>query len=407
MNAKNTDIAVIGGGIWGLSAAYHLARTGHKQICVLERNGTIADETTPRAAGLVGQIRSNPTMLRAVQYALDLLAQFAQQTGHEPGLHQTGSLMVALTAERMAYCEQQLERARQNGLEADFVSAAEMVRLAPALDTTHIAGAYFVPGDGYVDPLQCAQAYAGAARDLGVEIALDTRVTEIRVDQGQVIGVATENGLVTAEQVLVAAGPWGATLAAQAGFAPAAQPIRHQRVRTVPVPGIPDHHPVVRVPDVGCYLRPEKGGYLYGFFEPEPTSIEIDALPDDFTTAQLDPPVAVMAEAQKLLLPSFPILKDLEIAERIQGITTFAPDGSYLLGPVPGVAGLFLATGCAALGIAGSAAIGQWLARWMLEGQPGEDLAQFGLERFGVQASDPTWVRRESEQFYGSYYSIR
>ena len=190
MNAKNTDIAVIGGGIWGLSAAYHLARTGHKQICVLERNGTIADETTPRAAGLVGQIRSNPTMLRAVQYALDLLAQFAQQTGHEPGLHQTGSLMVALTAERMAYCEQQLERARQNGLEADFVSAAEMVRLAPALDTTHIAGAYFVPGDGYVDPLQCAQAYAGAARDLGIEIALDTRVTEIRVDQGQVIGVA-------------------------------------------------------------------------------------------------------------------------------------------------------------------------------------------------------------------------
>lgn len=407
MAMQNADIAIIGGGIWGLSAAYHLARAGHSRVCVLERNRAIAQETTPRAAGLVGQIRSNPTMLRATQYALDLLGQFAQETGYEPGLHRTGSLMLALTPERMAYCEQQVERARQNGVEASFVSTAEMVRLAPALDTAQIAGGYFVAGDGYVDPLQCAQAYAGAARDLGVDLILGTRVQGIRIDQSQVVGVETEGGLVAAGQVLVAAGPWGGILAEQAGFAPAMQPIRHQRVRTVLVPGIPDHHPVVRVPDVGCYLRPEKGGYLYGFFEPDPTSIEIETLPDDFTTAQLEPPVAVMAEAQNRLLPCFPILEELEIAERYQGITTFAPDGSYLLGPVPGVAGLFLATGCAALGIAGSAAIGHWLAQWMLEGHPGEDLTQFGLERFGERADDRTWVRRESEQFYGSYYSIR
>jgi hypothetical protein len=156
------------------------------------------------------------------------------------------------------------------------------------------------------------------------------QVSEIRVDGDQVIGVATTDGPLNAAQVLVAAGPWGAALARRAGFAPAVQPIRHQRVRTGPAPGIPDHHPVVRVPDVGCYLRPEKGGYLYGFFEPDPTAI--DPLPDDFTTSQLEPPVATITTAQRGLLPQFPVLADLDIAERIQGLTTFAPDGSYVLG---------------------------------------------------------------------------
>jgi 4-methylaminobutanoate oxidase (formaldehyde-forming) len=405
MTPRDAEIAIVGGGIWGLSAAYHLARAGHTRIRVLERNAAVAAETTPRAAGLVGQIRSDATMLGAVQYALDLLGRFADETGHDPGLHQTGSLMVALTDERMAYCQQQVAAARANGVAAGFVDAAEMTRLAPALDTTRVAGAYFVEGDGYVDPLQCAQAYAGAARDLGVDIATGVQVSEIRIDRDQVVGVATTDGPLNAAQVLVAAGPWGAALARRAGFAPAVQPIRHQRVRTEPAPGIPDHHPVVRVPDVGCYLRPEKGGYLYGFFEPDPTAI--DPLPDDFTTSQLEPPVATMTTAQRRLLPQFPVLADLDIAERIQGLTTFAPDGSYLLGPVPGVEGLFVATGCAALGIAGSAAIGQWLSRWMLEGNPGADLGQFGLERFGARADDRTWVRAASEQFYGTYYDIR
>ena len=154
-------------------------------------------------------------------------------------------------------------------------------------------------------------------------------------------------------------------------------------------------------------MRPEQGGYLYGFFEPNPTSIDLEGLPDDFTTANLDPPIEVVAEARKRLTPIFPILSDLGIAEYSQGITTFAPDGSYLLGPVPGVHGLFLATGCAALGIAGSAAIGQWLSRWMLDGHPGEDLAQFGLNRFGERALDRDWLRFESEGFYSTYYAIR
>ena len=405
--AQQTEILIVGGGIWGLSTAYHLAKFGQKDILVLERNDAIVEETTPQAAGLVGQIRSSATMLQAIRYALELFSQFPKESGHDPGLRQTGSLMVALTPERMDAYARQIERSHRNGIEADFVSHAEMARLAPALDVTKIEGGYFVPNDGYVDPQQCAHAYAGAATDMGVQIQLNTSVTGFRQRNGEILGVETENGFIGSNHVVITAGPWGASLAKEVDVTAAVQPIRHQRARTVPTPGIPDHHPAVRVTDVSCYLRPDKGGYLYGFFEPTPVSIDLETMPVDFRTGDIEPPVEVMAEAQRRLAPTFPILKDLEIAEYRRGMTTFAPDGAYLIGPVPGIDRLYLATGCAALGIAGSPAIGQWLAKWIIDGDPGEDLAMFSHQRFGTQAADLEWLRRESEQFYANYYGIR
>ncbi len=405
--AQQTEVLIVGGGIWGLSTAYHLAKLGQNGVLVLERNEAIAAETTPQAAGLVGQIRSSAPMVQAVRYALELFSQFSKETGHDVGLRQTGSLMVALTTERMEAYTRQIEKANLNGLEANFVSHAEMARLVPAMDMTKIEGGYFVPNDGYVEPQQCAFAYAAAARDLGVQIRLNTPVTGLRQRNGEILGVETEKGFIGSNHVVITAGPWGAALANEVGTTTAVQPIRHQRVHTVPTPGIPDHHPVVRITDVSCYLRPEEGGYLYGFFEPEPVSIDLEAMPVDFRTEDIEPPVKVMAEARRRLTPIFPILQDLEITEYRRGMTTFAPDGAYLIGPVPGIDRLYSATGCAALGIAGSAAVGRWLANWVINGDPDEDLTMFSLQRFDTKIIDQEWLRRESEQFYANYYGIR
>lgn len=403
---QQTEVIIVGGGIWGLSTAYHLAKLGQKGILVIERNDEIATETTPQAAGLVGQIRSSTTMMHAVQYALELFSQIPQESGHDTGLRQTGSLMVALTPERMEAYTRQIERSRLNGIEADFVSHREMSRLAPAMDITKIEGGYFVPNDGYVDPQKCAVAYAAAAEDLGVQIVLNTSVTGFRLHSGEILGVETDRGFIASTHVVITAGPWGGVLSKEIGVTTAAQPIRHQRVCTVPTHGIPDYHPVVRVTDVSCYLRPEKGGYLYGFFEPEPVSIDLEAMPKNFRTGDIEPPIEVMDEARRRITPIFPILKDLVIAEYQQGLTTFAPDGAYLIGPVPGIDRLYLATGCAALGIAGSAAVGNWLAKWVINGDPGEDLSVFSHKRFETQSADQEWLRQESEHFYANYYSI-
>ena len=95
------------------------------------------------------------------------------------------------------------------------------------------------------------------------------------------------------------------------------------------------------------------------------------------------------------------------MSEYSQGVTAFAPDGAYLLGPVSAVEGLFVASACAALGIAGSAAVGRWLAGWVLDGVPGEDLTEFDLGRFGDRGGDREWVRRESRGLYATYYNVR
>ena len=403
---RRTSVVIVGGGIWGLSTAYHLARAGWTDVEVLERNDFLFDETTSQAAGLVGQIRATPLMRRAIRYAIDLFLDFKSKTGHDPGFHQVGSLLLALTPERMASFEEHVEHANSSGVEAGFVDGAEMSGLAPHLDISQVEGGYFVPEDGYLDPRRCARAFRGAAEDLGVRIRTGTAATGLSITDGRVTGVETEDGFVEAERVVVTAGPWTGAIAEMAGHRTAMVPIRHQRVTTAPVPGIPDHHPVVRVTDASCYLRPEEGGYLYGFFEPDPTSYDPE-LPAEFRTPEIEEPVQVMEEARERLAPIFPVLEDLEISAYKRGLTTFAPDGAYLIGPVPQVEGLFAATGCAALGIAGSAAVGSWLAGWISRGDPGENLSSVDLERFGEKASDRDWIRREGEAFYGGYYGIR
>jgi glycine/D-amino acid oxidase-like deaminating enzyme len=402
---RRESVVIVGGGIWGLSTAYHLARAGCMDVQVLERNDALFDETTSQAAGLVGQIRATPLMRQAIRYAIDLFLNFESQTGHDPGFRQVGSLLLALTPERMASFEKHVEHANDSGVQACFVDGAEMSGLAPHLDISRVEGGYLVPEDGYLDPRRCARAFFCAAEDLGVRIRTGTAATGLSIMDGRVMGVETDGGLVEAEHVVVTAGPWTGTIAEMAGHRMPMVPIRHQRVTTVPISGIRDHHPVVRVTDASCYLRPEEGAYLYGFFEPDPTSYDLE-LSAGFHTADIEEPIEVMEEARERLAPVFPLLGNLEIAGYKRGLTTFAPDGAYLVGPVPQVEGLFAATGCAALGIAGSAAVGSWLANWIARGDPGEDLSSVGLERFEEKASDRDWIRRECEAFYGGYYGI-
>src|ERR687889_290119 len=184
---------IVGGGIWGLSTAYHLARAGSTDVVVLERNDRLFDETTSQAAGLVGQIRATPLMRRAVRYAIDLCMGFEAETGHDPGFRQVGSLLLALTPDRVASFKEHVEHANSSGVEANFVEGAQMSSLAPHLDVSRVEGGYFVPEDGYLDPRRCAQALCGAAEDLGVRFRTGMAATELSIKDGRVMGVETDD----------------------------------------------------------------------------------------------------------------------------------------------------------------------------------------------------------------------
>jgi 4-methylaminobutanoate oxidase (formaldehyde-forming) len=137
---EQAKILIVGGGIWGLSTAYHLARAGETDVVVLERDQEPLSETTSQAAGLVGQIRSTPLMGRAIRYAIDLFTSFEGETGHDPGFRQVGSLLLALTQERIVSYVEHVEHANTNGVEAYFVDHEEMIQLTPHLDTSYLEG---------------------------------------------------------------------------------------------------------------------------------------------------------------------------------------------------------------------------------------------------------------------------
>lgn len=413
-DASSPDIVIVGGGIWGLSTAYHLARSGNAgRVVVLERNAKIADETTRQAAGQIGQLRSHPVMARGVAYTLQLLTDFQENTGHDPGIQTPGSLHLALCRERIAAFEKQVETATSQDIGFEFVSDTFIRQRAPSIDTSAIEGAIYVHGDGYVNAHQTALAYGAAARDLGVEIQLNAKVSGFHFNGDQITGVQVGSAdgsgdkIYEADHVVITAGPWTALVAQFVGFVPPVNGIRLQQARTVADPTLPADHPVVRIPDRSCYLRPEKGGYLFGYFDSQPTAMDPRDHPGELHTEQIEPPCELIDEARDLLSPIMPPLGQLAIEEFRQGMVSCAPDGWYVLGPVPERKGVWLGTACAAMGIAGSGAVGNWLSKWILQGDPGEDLRMMAPGRFGARASERDWIRQQCRQACANYYSLQ
>jgi len=405
--AQKPDVIVVGAGIWGASTALHLVRSSPGiKVVVVDRAPALAAETTGQAAGQIGQLRANPLMLKAVGYTLDLLGSFRERTGHDPGFVRSGSLHLALTAERLAALRSMAERVRPMGVAVEEVDGERARRLVPLLDPAALAGAVFLPGDAYVDAPRCARAYAQAAADGGAEFRFATQVTGIRVAGGRAVGIDTAGGPLDAGTVVVTGGPWTGLLFAPLGFTVPVVPIRLQQMRTKPDPRLPAHHPVVRIPDASCYLRPEAGGYLYGYIDPHPLAVDVAATARGVRTADIAIDEPLMAEARDRLADVFPSLGGLAVDHYRQGMVTCTPDANYVLGPAPGVAGLFVATGCSAMGIAGSAAVGGWLAELVVDGRSDDDLSAFDPGRFGPRAADRDWLVAESRRVYANYYSL-
>ena len=403
---KNVDVVIIGGGIWGLSTAYHLAKaeTG-LSILLLERNNNLADETTRQAAGQIGQLRSDPLMVNAVNYTLNLLRSFESSTGHNPQFVQTGSLHLAHSRERMESFEHQLIHAEKFDIQAEVASSELIGRVAPEIAQEGIVGALFVPGDAYVDAHACAKAYGQAALDLGVEIRTGAPVRDILLGTDSAKRVVVGEEEITCSTIVSCAGPWSVRIASMVGLTLPMYPIRLQQARTEPDPQMPQDHPVVRIPDHSAYLRPEKGGYLYGFFDREPLAVNLMEKPDSFDTRDILPEVAIMDEARQALKATFPILESLAIAQYRQGMVTCTPDARYIVGPAPDVDGLYFGTGCGAMGIAGSGSVGRWLSELVIDGKTKDDISSLDPSRFGSQDYDH--LAQECAAIFREYYALK
>jgi 4-methylaminobutanoate oxidase (formaldehyde-forming) len=403
--AREANAVVVGGGIWGCSIAYHLARAGLSEVVVLERR-ELASGNTPQAAGLVGQLRASELMCRSIQTVVRRLEEWAREHGEDCGFRQVGSLKLALTEARLRELEAHVAQARGWGLEVELISPIAAQARVPFLDSGAVKGVAWIPGDGYVEPYTLAMAIARAARVRGVRFETQRPVTGITVRDGRVRGVETPAGPLAAPRVVVAAGPWVERVGEAVGLAFDTVPLRHQHWTTAPMDAVPRDLPVVRVPDASVYIRPEVGGLMLGGFEAHPKAFSMADLPPAFEIEHTEKDLGVLDELAAGLTRAFPALDNAPVLKGCAGLPTFTPDGQYLLGPVPTIDGLYVAAGCNAIGIAGSLLIGEWVSELVLEGRTRADTASQSLTRFGARYGDRRRLAADCESIYGNFYSL-
>jgi 4-methylaminobutanoate oxidase (formaldehyde-forming) len=401
---QEADVVVIGAGALGASTAFHLARLGNLRVALVERHA-VASQTSPRAAGLTSKARGTDLMMRLADLAVRKIERFRDETGEPLVYHQTGALKIARLPEHVEQLHREVARARETGVDLDFISPAEAQRLTPFLRDRGILALIYSPTDLYLEPVQIPLGYARAAQRLGAEIVEQTAVTAITTRDGAITGVVTDQGAIRTPVVVDAGGAWTRVVGQMIGVDIPLVPTRHQLVITEPIAGVEPSQPIARVIDVNVYIRPEQGGLMLGGYEPDPLQFDAGTLPHGFQIKDLPLDLGVLRRFADSVAEQFPILRDFRVREHRGGLPTMTPDGQHIVGPVPGVRGFFVASGCNVGGLSIAPAIGDVLAAWITDGTPPLDLAPLGPARFGPARLPEDHLRGECRWQYAHHYS--
>ena len=219
---------VVGAGIVGTSAAYHLAELGVTDVLVIDQGPAFeTGGSTSHAPGLVFQTNGSRTMCRIAQDTVTLYRSLDQG---EPCWHGVGGIEVTTTPERAQELKRRLEFARSYGVEGELLSPSEAAAKIPLLDASVILGAYHVPSDGIAKAVPVATALGRDATVKGVEFEFGVVVTGFDIRDGRVHGVRTDQGSIECERVLLCAGIWGPTVGAMAGVPIPLVAVQHQLI---------------------------------------------------------------------------------------------------------------------------------------------------------------------------------
>ncbi len=398
----------------GASVAYHLALSGERDVVLLDR-AELTSGSTFHSAGLVGQLRSDPTLTAMNRYSVELYRSL-QAGDNPPGWVECGSIRLASSPERWEEISRQAGWAATSGLELHQISPDEARDLFPLMSADGVVGAAYLPTDGQVDPSQLTHSLAAGARALGVAIHTHTRVLGIDTEgeglRRRVTRVRTDRGDVECEVVVDCGGMFAAEIARMVGVRVPIVPMSHQYVvteamfahRETPLPSLRD-------PDLLVYFRQEVDGLVMGGYErrsrpwtASPSSY--DRIPADFNGRLLPPDPDRLEEINDNAAIRVPSIGEVGIRSFINGPEGFTPDNEFCLGPTD-VAGFFVAAGFCAHGIAGAGGIGKVMAEWVLDGAPPMDLWHMDVRRFGGSYRSPSYTLARTVENYETYYDIR
>jgi 4-methylaminobutanoate oxidase (formaldehyde-forming) len=403
--SEHARAVIIGGGVGGCSIAYHLTAKGWRDIVLVER-ADLTSGSTFHSAGLVGQLRSSVSLTQMMMWSVECYRRLATETGRDPGWKEVGSLRLASSPERAIEHRRQAGWAKTFGLPLEEIGADEAARLFPIMSTDGVESAVYLPTDGHLDPSGLAMALAEGARLRGAAVRTRTRVLGIGVREGRVHEVQTDQGVIRTEVVVNAGGMYAPAIGRMVGVTIPLVPMAHQYLTTKPLDGVAARMPTMRDPDHLVYFREEVGGLVVGGYERDPAPWGLDGIPADFNHRLLAPEWDRFAPLLEGAVKRVPPVGGAEIVKLINGPEAFTPDGEFILGEAPEVAGFFVACGFCAHGIAGAGGMGRIMAEWIAEGDPGLDVWRMDLRRFGAQYRSPRLTLDRTHEVYRTYYDI-
>jgi 4-methylaminobutanoate oxidase (formaldehyde-forming) len=372
---------------------------------LLERH-KLSSGSTFHAAGLVGQLRTSANITQLLGQSVALYNTLEAETGLATGWKMNGGLRLACNAARWTELRRQATTAHSFGLEMHLLSPQEARDLWPLMDISDLVGAAFLPTDGQVNPSDITQSLAKGARMRGVRILEDTRVLGIEIERGRVRAVLTEHGRIDCEVVVNCAGQWAREVGQMAGVNVPLVSVQHQYLITEAIPGITRDLPTLRDPDRLTYYKEEVGGLVMGGYEPNPIPWAVNGIPPGFNFQLLQPDWEHFQPILELAMARVPALENAGIKELLNGPESFTPDGNFILGQAPGVAGFFVGAGFNAFGIASGGGAGKVLAEWIVGGEAPFDVWPVDIRRFGAPHADVEWVRARTLELYGKHYTI-
>lgn len=375
------DVIVIGGGLVGISTAYHLVRHGARTL-LLDRHDT--GRATDAGAGILSPETSTAYpetwfnfAVAAVNYYSGLIEQLQAEQAGETGYARCGKLTVAVSEDEIEPFEQARElifkRQKSRGLPGSTdlysVSAKEARELFPALAETY--GAIYYRQAARVDGRLLSQALSRAARqrDLGVR---QVGVDQLVMGAHKVTGVIANGEQISAGQVVITGGAWSQAFGRQVGVQIPVEPQRGQIIHLA----LPETN-TTAWPIISAF----RGHYMLTW---PPNRVVVGASRETGSGFEPYSTASGINEVLSEALRVAPGLAPARIIEIRVGLRPLTADRLPILGPIPGIDNIFLATGHGPTGLQLGPYSGKIIADLIVDNQVKTDISAFSVTRFGV-----------------------
>jgi sarcosine oxidase, subunit beta len=386
-------VVVIGGGAFGASCFYHLTAKGIHDVVLVEQ-ATLGSGSTGRSAAVVETQYLAPDQVALCAWSIRVFQRLEREHAL-PFVHH-GYLRLGHAGADVSGFHQSVELQRSHGLtDARVIGPDEIARIVPALRVDDVIGALWGPSDGYVDAVRYCEILAGLGRAVGGKFLQGRRATGLRLRGGRVEAVEVDGESIECETVVNASGAWARRLCAALGLSLPVDGYRRQLVQfepprplVAPVPFVIDYVPGVEVE--GLYFRDDTPARIVaGLHWEVHGDAERPADPDAFRQAVDWDYAERVAET---LAARYRGAADFRVTGGWAGLYPLTPDTRPIVGPTPGIDGLYQALGGGGVGVQISPAIGAIVADLVATGetQVMPDWARYRLDRFDTAGASTT-----------------